>query len=242
MKIERKIIDPTKNIIQITTQDERWYFDGEEYLPSVTWICSFYPKGIGYFKWLAAKGWDEAESLKTEAGQKGSRVHHAIEQLINGQTIKHDDKFSNGNGGPEELTADEYEAVLSFVAWFRSTPNLSIKSAEMAVFDRKLGYAGTVDIVAEIGGEQWIIDIKTSADIWPSHELQVSAYAKALGITNRAILQVGYKRNKNKYKFTPVEDKYDLFLAAKQIWVAETAGTSPLQREFPIEITLAKGD
>ena len=42
-----------------------------------------------------------------------------------------------------------------------------------------------------------------------------------------AILQVGYARNKAGYKWTEIEDKFPLFLAARQIWSSETEGQEP---------------
>ena len=63
MKIERRTVDAERGIVQITTSDSRWYLvqkkdEPERYIPSVTWICSYYPTGIGFMKWLAEKGWD----------------------------------------------------------------------------------------------------------------------------------------------------------------------------------------
>lgn len=245
MKLERRVVNKDTGLVQITTQDERWYFDGDKYLPSVTWICQVgVPKGIGYAKWLASKGWDEAEALKTEAGERGSIVHSAIEQLLKTGSVKFDDELMNGGGVARELTADEYEAVLSFKSWVDSLPSFTLKNAEVAIFDSKLGYAGTIDIVCEIDGKDWIIDIKTSADVYSSHRAQVSAYAKSQGIANAAILQVGYRRNKAKWKLTEVdvESGYKLFEAAKAFWEDEVGDTSPLQRELPLEIKLVKNN
>ena len=54
-----------------------------------------------------------------------------------------------------------------------------------------------------------------------------------------AILQLGYRRNKDHYKFTEIENKFDLFLAAKQIWLNETKGkVKPFQRDYPLSISL----
>lgn len=241
MKFERRIVNKETGLIQITTQDERWYFDQEEYLPSVTWICSVgVPRGVGFNKWLASKGWDEAEALKAEAGERGSVVHAGIEQLLSTGVVKFDDKFTNGSGEERELTADEYEAVLSFKSWVDSLSSFTLIKAETAIFDRKLGYAGTIDIVCEIDGEQWIVDTKTSADVYSSHRAQVSAYAKSYGASKAGIIQVGYRKNKAKWKFTEVdvEGGYKLFEAAKAFWADEMAGVSPTQRELPLSIEL----
>ena len=243
MKIERRIINEEKKIIQITTEDERWYsrLKGNNliYVPSVTWIADFYPKGIAFYKWLAQRSWDESESIKNQAADKGSKVHQAVEILIKGGIVKIDTPFINHEtGASEELTADEYEAVMSFVDWFKATKPEIIKN-EFVVFADDDSFAGTVDLVCKIGGNEWVIDFKTSPNIWPSHILQVSAYAHAIsGAFHLGILQLGYKRNKAKFKFTEVEDKFDLFLAARQIWANETAGIQPLQRDFPLELKL----
>lgn len=234
VKIERKLVDKEKNIVQITTEDERWYLVDGKYIPSVTWIASFYPKGIGFYKWLANTGWDESESLKNEAGDRGSAVHKAIESLVAGGEVYHDSIFEV-NGIARELSADEYEAVLSFARWWDSIKPKLIASEFVTINEE---YAGTIDLKIEIDGEVWIVDIKTSSDIWPSHEIQLSAYAKNEGVEKMGIIQVGYKRNKNKYKFTEIQDQFDLFLAAKQIWSKETSGQSPLQRDLPLSIKL----
>ncbi len=237
MKIERKVVDKERGIIRCTTEDERWYLINEIYVPSVTWIASFYPKGIGFFKWLANKGWDEAEALKNSAGNKGSRIHKAIEDLVNGKEVQHDSVYEC-DGISQELTAEEYEAVLSFSQWWASV-NPKLISSEFVTYNEEFGYAGTIDLKLEIEGEIWVVDIKTSSEIWPEHELQLSAYAESEKVKKIGIIQVGYKRNKiKKYKFTEIENQFDLFLSAKKIWEKETLGQIPLQRDLPLSIKL----
>src|SRR3990172_10646192 len=101
-----KIIKVIKgNVMQITTLGERWYARQSEdkktglpifkYYPSVTWICGYYPKGIPFYKWLADKGWDEAEAIKNAAGDKGSKVHSACQLLDTGIEININDKIIN---------------------------------------------------------------------------------------------------------------------------------------------------
>lgn len=252
MKKEIKVVNKEKGICQVTTVDERWYAEPSEnpktklpeyrYVPSVTWICSYYPKGKGFWKWLADKGWDESERIKAEAGDKGSKVHKAIETLLSGETIEISSGFVNPSTGElEELTVEEYEAVLSFEEWYKAT-NPKILKTEISLFGKE--YAGTIDLVAEINGEIWIIDLKTSQYVWASYELQVSAYRKLLeeteGIkaTKLAILQIGYQRNKDRYKFNEVEDKYSVFRATMEVWKNETEGEKPLQRDYPVSISL----
>lgn len=240
MKIELR---QTKNdnIIQITTVDERWYQNIKTggFFPSATWIAEYYPKGVAFFKWLASRGWDEAESIKQAAGDKGSKVHHAVERLIQGGTILMDEILTDSDGEPSPLTVEEYDAILSFAAWWKEA-NPTLIANEQVVFNDEYEYAGTLDMVCEIGGVSYVVDFKTSAYIWPSHELQVSAYNHALPkpADKLAILQLGYNRNKKGYKFTEIEDKFSLFLAAKQIWHNENDGVFPKQKDYPRLIAL----
>ncbi|MEI7890903.1 MAG: PD-(D/E)XK nuclease family protein [bacterium] len=249
--MKKEIREVKDGIVQITTVDERWYVkaikDDEGipkvvFVPSVTWVAGHYPKGIAFYKWLAGKGWDEAESLKQSAGDKGSRVHKAIENLLNGEEVRLGAQFDGFEGKTEELSADEYACVMAFTKWFESVKPEIIK-AETTIFSEKNNFAGTIDFICKIGNENWIIDFKTSQYIWPEYELQLSAYKKAMeDLTGQpykiAILQIGYKRNKNEYKFTELEDKFDLFLSAQKIWINETAGQKPSQKDFPIKLKL----
>ena len=265
MKKEIRVVDKEKNILQVTTVDERWYvrdlIDPEtgnlkpEFVPSVTWICDHYPKGVQFYKWLASKGWDEAEAIKTAAGDRGTRVHRAIQDLIEGREVAIDAKYPSSNDEkPQELTFDEYDAVMSFARWHKEAKPEFV-AWEFYVWGD--GYAGTVDLLCRIDGQLYIVDFKTSAYIWPSHELQVSAYKHAILTTEgtavrvvdgvqeevkTAILQVGYKLNKKRFKFTEIEDQYSEFLAAKTIWAKEQKGVSPHQKDYPMSVRLDLGE
>lgn len=244
MKIEHRIVDEVKKIVCITTPDERWYGrdlgEGKiKWIPSVTWILQTgFPKGIGYYRWLADKGWDESIALKEAAGIRGSKIHAACSFLLDGQEVTLETKFLNTETNQmEELTPDEYEAVMSFKAWWDDNDPVLV-AKDITVFDGMDRFAGTVDLIVKLKGVLTLIDLKTG-NIWESHTLQVSAYKHAImGEMDLAILQIGYKRNKAKYKYTPVEDKFDLFLAAREIWWNEMKDVKPLQRDFPLSISI----
>lgn len=245
-----KIIDEERGIAQLTTDDERWYIREVEdkngkkshiHLPSSSWISSYYPKGVAYYKWLADKGWNEAEAIKEDRGKHGTKVHKAVELLLAGEEVKMGTELINPKTGvPEALNPEEYGAVMSFVEWYRTLKNPVLIESEYTIWNEKDGYAGTLDLLLEIDGQTWLIDLKTSQNIWASHEIQVASYAHALDIKKLklAILQVGYKRNKNNYKFTELEDKYHLFLAAKQMWENECKNMVPFQKDFPLSLSL----
>jgi hypothetical protein len=105
-----------------------------------------------------------------------------------------------------------------------------------------MSYAGMVDIKCLISNRLWIIDVKTSPNVWPSMELQVTGYKFAdpeAKTAKLAILQLGYRYNKKqKWKFNEVKYQIPLFRAAYRIWKKETAGQKPLQKDYPLEISL----
>ncbi|HEC30466.1 MAG TPA: hypothetical protein ENI66_00430 [Candidatus Yonathbacteria bacterium] len=257
MKKEIKEVDEKRKIVRITTADERWYLkeiENKEGLPeykavpSVTWICDSYPKGIGFYKWLADKGWDEAQAIKESAGGRGSKVHNAISAIICGEEVRIDSEFSDSKGKVSELTGEEIDAVLSFINWNNKVKPRWI-AWDQVIFSSIHNFAGTFDAIAEIDGVFWLIDFKTSQQVWASHHLQVSSYREAImngenkiegidGDLKLAVLQVGYRLNKNNWKWTEIENKFELFKAAQLIWKNERATEKSMkgfsQKEYPI--------
>lgn len=265
MKKDIILVNAERGVYQITTTDERWYMvpsiDEEtrlpfyKFIPSVTWITGYVPKGIEFYKWLAGKGWDKTEAIKAEAGEKGSKIHKCCEMLLAGETVSMETKIANGDGIEKELTPEEYGAVISFKTWYDKMKPKTLLG-EINLISEQFNFAGTVDYVARIKGQLYIVDFKSSQYVWPSMKAQISAYKYALieminkGIITNitleeaatvklAILQLGYKKNKSGYKFTEFEDKFDaLFLPAQQFWAEENLGKQPKQYELPVSIKL----
>jgi hypothetical protein len=259
MKKIIKEVDEKKGIVQVTIADERWYMrpskdiEGKpviQSVPSVTFITGSYPKGVPFYKWLADKGWDESEAIKQAAGNKGSKVHLAIADVLQGKEVRIEAKYPNRDGVEEELTLEECDCILSFVKWFQEVKP-KVLAWETVVFSDMYNYAGTVDFICEVAGETWIIDFKTGQYIWPEYELQLSAYRRTIengenvffGVDvtkiRTAVLQVGYNRNKNGYKFTEIENKFDLFEATQVIWKNQHGKESPDMKNYPIILSPA---
>lgn len=245
-------------IIQVTTLDERWYLDQEvkdevaRFLTSVTWFCGYRPKGIGFYKWLAMKGWDEAQAIKNAAGDKGSKVHHAVDALLGGATVQISDSFPDSEGEISELKPEEWECVMGFYGWWAALKAECIKKGitfeiiarEQVVINRSMRYAGTMDLKLRIGEKIYIIDFKTSQEVWPEYESQVSAYKHCEGmedVTNLAILQIGYKKNERGWKFNDIEDDFEAVKAAYVFWAYENKDKKPAQKDYPISLSLIDG-
>ena len=260
MKIEIKKVDEDRGIVQITCPDERWYsvrpllgddvksISQEDFYPSSSWIARYYPKGVEYIRWVANKGWDIAEEVKQEAAEKGTRIHRACEFLLLGGDITHDMEFNDSEGNSDQLNAEEYYAVMTFKRFLDEQKPFVLAQGngnpaiEYTILNHEHKFAGTVDFKCRIAQDNyenvWIIDIKTSKEIYPSHEIQLSSYLETdKEAIKQAILQVGYKKNKAGYKLTEIEPQFDVFLAAKRIWQKEQGKILVPQREYPLKIT-----
>lgn len=260
MKKEVVSVDKERGICRVTTSDERFYTRESRdqksglpvivFRPSITYIGRFCPKGKGFEEYLKEKG-KEADELVQLAGERGSKVHQAIEVLNNGGTVKMDSPFTNTTTGRlEELTSDEYWCVMTYQRWWglEGKENYEILGVEETIWPEGEGsepggdmhWAGTLDIRVKrlLDGAIGVIDIKTSKGTYASHITQVSALCKGVNASWGAILQVGYGRTIKGYKFTLVNLDFDLFLAAKKFWKHEVGEDAPLQREYPLELNL----
>ena len=261
MQKEIKVVDEKAQIIRITTLDERWYaktsknkatgLPEHEFFPSATWVAGHYPKGVAFYKWLAQHGWDESQAIKESAGRRGTMVHKGSEILEAVGELPISTVFEDPDSGePMNLTPDAIEGIMSFKKWHDET-RPEIVANEMTVFGED--YAGTLDRIYRFEGRLWIVDLKTSQDFWEVQKLQISAYSHSeydlekLKITPEewagrglAVLQLGYRRNKNGYKFSEIADKYALFRMARAIWANENPEAKPKQRDYPLTITLGK--
>ncbi len=162
--------------------------------PSTTTILNAYPQSAHLVKWIAEQGWSEAQRIKSEAGEAGTRVHTAVQSLLEGEQLTR-----------EPFSLEEWYKISTFVSWHKEY-NPEIIALEMPIFSRKYKFAGRLDCIAKVGGEINVIDWKTSSSIYPHFPLQFASYAQAveemtdLKIDNTAAFQMGAK-NKDGYRF-----------------------------------------
>lgn len=202
-------------IIKKEINDEHFYYVDGKFTPGVTTILDeSMPMPFGLRKWIGDVGNEKAEQKLNAAGDRGSAIHKACEALLLGETIKLQENF------PQER---DQKCIVSFINWINLfQPDLGktnediYKNIEQVVAS-SLGFAGTLDLCCQIDPDlifkhtkfrtdnpNWIIDLKTSRDIYDSHKLQITGYKEAkfemTGIQyNRGILLlnpltiIGYK-------------------------------------------------
>jgi len=168
-KIEYKKLDRT------TTPTGRMYVgDDNVPVPSVTTVLDKTADKTALIAWRKRVGNAEATRVSTEAAGLGTKVHNALEKYILGEDY--------------EIKGNNFVSILA-----RDMTNLMINEGFTGVeevWGTEIGliakglYAGTTDCVGMHGGEEAIIDFKTSKKIKPTkwvqdYFLQCCAYAMA---------------------------------------------------------------
>lgn len=104
----------------------------------------------------------EWRGVRDRAALRGTEVHNLAEKVVHGEEVE----------VPDHL-AGHLEAYIQFLDDFQVVPVL----VEKAVFSRSYKYAGTFDLVADINGVRWLLDIKTNASgVYAETALQLAAY------------------------------------------------------------------
>lgn len=232
---------------QLTFLDTRMYrTPSGGYVPSITTILDAYPKGAAFYDWLKKHG-ENSDDIRDEAGRRGSVVHGLTEDYDNGLEVTLMDAL-----GRIDYKLSEWHMFEKYVE-FRSMHPFTIIQSEMNIVSEKLGYAGTLDRLIEMNGENILIDIKTSGSIWPSYWLQLAAYEKLLTESmgynpcdKKAILWINAKTKtygKNGAIQGPgwqlifrEENDTDLklFEATHQLWLAENGSMKPKEMTYKL--------
>jgi len=101
---------------------------------------------------------------KNRAASQGTQVHQLGRELAAGHEVE----------VPDYL--DGYvRSYVSFLDDWEPQPEL----IEAVVGNRSVGYAGTLDLLAQVGSERWLFDIKTGAGVYGDTALQLAAYGFA---------------------------------------------------------------
>lgn len=169
----KMMVETDPNLRQITLPDARYYQRSPGvFYPSVTTILGYFPKGAFFETWLKDSG-HNADFIMRRAGDEGTQVHNAIEKILKGEELRWIESDGHVN-----YNTYVWKMILSFFEfWTTHKPKL-IMSEEFMYSDIHK-YSGTLDLLLEIDGKIWLVDIKTSTSIHTSHYLQMSAYVKA---------------------------------------------------------------
>lgn len=241
-------IDTVQN--RITFLDGRFYYseDGTP-VPSVTTVLNAYPKGAAFYEWLKKNG-EDSDTIRDEAGRRGSKVHQLTEAYDKGEEVT---LF----GSDEELSISMIEwAMFERYVEFRERFKPEIIDIETNILCEALGIAGTRDRVIILNGKRILLDIKTGNYIGKEAWLQLSAY-RAIDYNNGhppydgiAILHLAAKTKTDgragsiqgkgwqmlvEYDPSVIDDYWNIFTHTHKLWLSENEGIMPRQASYRLK-------
>jgi hypothetical protein len=102
---------------------------------------------------------------RDRAAKRGSEIHGLAERLAHGEAVE----------TPPEI-AGHVDAYVAFLDEHEPEGVL----AEVAVVNYTIGYAGTLDLIADMQGQRWLLDIKsTRSGVYGETALQLAGYRYA---------------------------------------------------------------
>jgi len=221
MKKDLRQKPPRFELNKIDTEQGRFYMDPEgNFYPSVTSkIDRVLAKGEGYYRWLTSfDSYEKVKNITSNKAKKGTSVHEECEKLANGEEIEVDTDSKIG------------KRIKNFVNFYKEhNPKFEVIDTEFTVLNKKLGYAGRADLLGlmhpnpdKSGDEEaqrFIIDLKTSKDVYPSHKLQLGFYKAGLEENGYEIDGIGVLvLGVDNYKFKKIEYNYDYVEAANKLY------------------------
>lgn len=235
---------------QITFLDTRFYLtDTGNYVPSVTTILDCYPKPPSFYDWLKKVG-EDADTIRDEAGDRGSTVHKLTERYDAGEEIN----LINEETGKIDYKLIEWSMFERYVEFRRRFP-LNVIYSELNLISDKLGFAGTLDRVIKFMGRNLLIDIKTSNSLYDHYWLQMAAYKQLLAevqpdlkIDGYAVLwlnaltrtdgKAGTVQGKGwqliERKPDEIGNDWPLFQATHKLWQAERGSSKPRELSYQL--------
>jgi len=243
-----RILEISEDATQITLPDSRYYRRNSKYYPSVTYVLQYYPKGKFFENWLKQVGF-ASEHIVKKAAEEGTQVHELCEEYLNGAELH----FLDERGRPQ-YNPDVWQMFLRFVEFWEEF-NPTLIETEVHIFSDVLQVAGTCDLIVEINGELWLLDLKTSNQLQTTYELQTAVYGQCYEecfgkkIDRYGILWLkSSKRKAAKGKMQgkgweivessrTFEENIDIFKTVKRLFDLENPTHSPIFTEFK---TIAK--
>nr|DAE83589.1 MAG TPA: Mitochondrial genome maintenance exonuclease 1, DNA complex, DNA exonuclease [Caudoviricetes sp.] len=192
------LVEPPYRVFQLNSNGHRYYYrfneDGEpQFYPSVTTILSqTMPNNPYLTKWIADKGFDEAEQYKMERANYGTFMHAQFEKLLIQRTYDLDGlkdelrEYIEYNRLPDDFIhyADELKKDVLAFAQFVLDYDVRPLAVEIALVHPVYNYAGMIDLpctMAEQKGSDKritaIVDFKSGRKgFYPDYEVQLHLY------------------------------------------------------------------
>lgn len=159
------------DIIRKEIDGSHYYWVDGEYYPGVTSIIEAgAPTPYALKKWFKETTLEEQDEKSKTSLAFGSLIHDVAQKLLSGVEINLETDYP-------QLRAKKH--IVALANWLNDVKP-TIIDTEQTVASKKYKYAGTLDALVKIGGKTFIVDFKTSAGIYESYHLQLSAYKQAV--------------------------------------------------------------
>lgn len=244
-------LDFNAELKQVNFLDSRVYRKEEGiYYPSVTSILQYMPKNRFFENWLKDVG-HNSDIIKNRAAKEGTQVHEAVEDLVEGKEVNWLNEYGKANYN--ELV---WSMILKF-ADFWKTHNPKLISSEDFTWSDEHKYAGTADLVVEMDGETWLLDVKTSNSLHKTYDLQLAAYAKSIEetrgikIDRTGIIWLkahtrGTSKKEGVYQgkgwqikvVDEIDKNFDLFMTIYKLYKLENPKIEPRYKSYPTSVKL----
>lgn len=189
------------------------------------WLSEYEPEVLG--KMVGESVIEDAvrthSKMRQDAADVGKKFHSWVESHVG--------SLMGFEAESVEESQDIQHLVRAYKRWESEIgTSLEYVAAERRILSVKHGYAGTLDILAKIDNELWLLDVKTSKKLYPEFRMQTAAYAKAfeeetgVPIAKRAVILVPKHMKRPLVSFVPFEDDdatisdFDAFLSCLTLY------------------------
>jgi hypothetical protein len=144
---------------------ETWYYN--KAVGGIALLLEKYgadmPSDIPSIHSLLAQHSLSPQSHRDAAADKGTLLHGMLERLAQGKAVKETPEFA------------------PLLQWWeeRGIKKKNVELTEQVVVSLMHRYAGTLDLILNLSGSRWVIDLKTGKSLYPKYKLQVEGYALA---------------------------------------------------------------
>jgi hypothetical protein len=129
-------------------------------------------QGFGFLRFYHKRTPDLSDPLRTahkgvlnDLAELGTNMHDWIEADLQGDRL------------PPDINCIEMEEMIEAWEAWKFEHDIQVVATEVTLWGDD--YAGTFDLLAWIDGELWLIDVKTSRRVGPSHKMQLAALRAA---------------------------------------------------------------
>ena len=133
---------------------------------------------------------------------------------------------SSDQAPAEKVVVEQASTCLRAFHEWHAHHHLDVVATEVPLISEHHQYGGTADLIAQVDGTMCVLDFKTSANVWPEHKIQLSAYGYAWNeqhpgqpVTAYHLLRLDKQAGAyGHHAFEDLTAAWDVFLQLRRIW------------------------